>query len=117
MNSERIQKIKRIIKEQTKQLLSLLLALVILMTIALIPMAFVWGFSLENEAFLILVIADISVIIIFMIGLIIVGIRHVITDISKRDEISCGFCGETITGGGNVCLNCGKDNRTVTDST
>jgi hypothetical protein len=85
------------------------------MSIAIIIMLFVWRFDLNDKAFFILVIADISVLAIFVVGLIIVGVRHVITDIAKRDDLICRFCGESMKSGSNICLNCGKDNRIVTD--
>lgn len=80
-------------------------------------MLFVGVFNLQDEAFLVLVIANFSILTIFLVGLIIVGVRHVFTDLAKGDEITCGFCGEDITGGSNICTNCGKDNRKFTDST
>jgi len=61
-----------------------------------------------------LVIADIAVLAIFIFGLLFVGIRYLFT--GRKEEILCNFCGEALTGGGNICTNCGKDNRMVTDS-
>ena len=117
MTSEGFQKIMRVIWEQAKPLLRFLLTVTVLMSIAILIMLFVWGFDFNDTAFSILVIADISVIAIFAVGLIFVGVRHVFTDLTKKEDITCGFCGEIIKSGSNVCLNCGKDNREVTDST
>ncbi|MCK4896152.1 MAG: hypothetical protein KAS47_05040 [Candidatus Heimdallarchaeota archaeon] len=117
MTSEGFQKIIRVIWEQAKPLLRFLLTVTVLMSIAIIIMLFVWGFDFNDTAFFILVIADISVIAIFAVGLIFVGVRHVFSDLIKKEDITCRFCGEIIESGSNVCLNCGKDNRKVTDST
>ncbi|MHA1201462.1 MAG: hypothetical protein ACTSQ4_02960 [Candidatus Heimdallarchaeaceae archaeon] len=117
MTSEGFQKIMRVIWEQTKPLLRFLLTVTVIMSIAIIIMLFVWGFDFQDDAFLVLVIADISILIIFAVGLIIVGVRHVFTDLTKGDEVPCRFCGEDITGGSNICTNCGKDNKKFTDST
>ncbi len=117
MTSERFQKIMRVIWEQIKPLLRFLLTVTVIMSIAIIIMLIVWGFDFQDDAFLILVIADISVLAIFIVGLIIVGFRHVFTDLAKTEDITCRFCGEIIKSGSYICLNCGKDNRKVTDST
>ncbi len=117
MSSDRFQRIMLVIWEQTKPLMRFLLTVTVIMSIAILIMLFVGRYNLEDTAFFILVIADISILAIFAIGLVIVGVRHVFTDITKKEDITCGFCGETMKSGSNVCLNCGKDNRNVTDLT
>ncbi len=114
MTSERFHKIIRDIWEQLKPFLQFLLTVAVIMSIATIIMLFVWDFGLNDDAFLILVIADISVLAIFAVGLIFVGVRYVMTDVAKRDDITCRFCGENMKSGSNICLNCGKDNKMVT---
>lgn len=116
MTSEGFQKIMRVIWEQSKPLLRFLLTVTVIMSIAILIMLFVGVFNLQDEAFLILVTANISILTIFLVGLIIVGVRHVFTSLTKGDEITCRSCGEDITGGSNICTNCGKDNRKFTDS-
>lgn len=117
MISEEFQKIMRVIWEQTKPILRFLLTVTVIMSITILIMLFVWHFNLNDTAFLILVIADISILAIFAIGLVIVGVRHVFSDLIKKEDVACRFCGEIIKSGTNVCLNCGKDNRNITDST
>ena len=117
MVSKEFQRIMRVIWEQIKPLLRFLLTVTVIMSIAILFMLFIWRFNLNDTAFLILVIADISIIAIFAIGLVIVGVRHVFTDLIKKEDVACKFCGEIIKSGTNVCLNCGKDSRNITDST
>lgn len=107
----------RVIWEQAKPLLRFLLTVTVLMSIAIIIMLIVWGFDFNDTAFFILVIADISVLAIFAVGLVFVGVRHVLADLTKKEDITCRFCGAIIKSGSNVCLNCGKDNRKGADST
>ena len=107
--------IKQGFKQGIKQILLLLLTFAIMITIALIPMSIVWGFNLQDTAFLVLVIGDIVVIAIFIISFLAIAIRFIIKDVTKSEELICDSCGEDLDKG-LICLNCGFNNRKILNS-
>ncbi|MBY9000716.1 MAG: hypothetical protein KGD64_07370 [Candidatus Heimdallarchaeota archaeon] len=110
MTSDKMKPLTQSVWLSIKPLFLFLLTVAIMITIALIPMAFVWGFDLQDTAFLVLVIFDLAVIVIFATGFLGIAVRYLMKDFAKREDRFCNFCGEDLPDG-NICLNCGKDNR------
>ena len=92
-----------------KPFLIFLLIASTLISIALVIIALVWFFDNQNIAFIILAILDLSVLGIFAIGFVIVGLQYIFTLILKKEEIKCTYCGKTIPIKDKICPNCGNE--------
>ena len=94
-----------------KPFLIFLLIISVLLSLALIIITLVQLYDEKNITFLVLVIADFSVLGIFAFGLIIVGVRYVFAVLIKKEEVKCVYCGKIVLGKTNICSNCANEKK------
>ncbi|MHA1199304.1 MAG: hypothetical protein ACTSQF_08155 [Candidatus Heimdallarchaeaceae archaeon] len=90
-----------------------LLVIAVLMSLALLIVALVWLYDEKDVTFIVLVIANISVLGIFALGFFIVGVKYVIVFLRKKEEVRCIQCDKIMLGKGLYCSSCRKENKGI----
>jgi hypothetical protein len=113
MTLEESKRMAQSIWESIKPLLIFLLVVISLISLALSIIVLVNFYDKKDITLLVLVITDFSVLGIFVIGFIIVGLRYVFALIIKKEEVKCIYCGKIMQSKSKSCSNCGNENHAI----